>query len=253
MRKHILIFFILLITGLSLTGCTNKNILNEMFPTQIKALFLGVERAALTGNFSQGGFHKLKELFSSTEFEKHKARVIEKVNELKGAIAETIIIAEKAYELYQTHSPEKRIFEFYRIEGLNFKNVPYLMDVQANGIDRSFEEIKNKLQNNLVLELRPIVLEYRESGDSMSFNVRIKIILFDVKAGKMVFSKEVTASSKISEAFYKEEALNPGEQPTPGFQKIKVTFNMDNYKEGIRQLAMKAAPEITKILLRTTK
>ena len=253
MKKTIVTLIIIILTSILLTGCSEKNILNEMYPAQVKALFMGVERATLTGKFSQGGFHKLKELFTTTEFEKHKARVIEKLNELKGAFAETIIMAEKVYELYQTHSPEKRIFSFYRIEGLDFKKVPYLMDIQPNGVDRSFEEIKSRLESHLVLEVRPVILEYVESGDSMNFNITVKVILFDLKAGRTVFSKEVKTSSKITEAFYREEALRQGEQPTPGFQKIKVTFNIDNYKEGIRQLAMKLAPEVTKILLRGNK
>lgn len=244
------IHFLIILLTLTLFSCSSKNILAERYPQRIKALLLGVERATLKGSFSKGGFSRIKELFTTTEFEIHKSRVIDKLNELKGAFAETTLISDIVYENYKKVEENNQFFNFYKIEGIDFRSVPYIVDIPSDGIDRSLSSIIDKLQSNIIVEIRPIELIYNESGSRMSFDIKINVIVFDTKVKKNVYNKIISLSNRIKEAFYTEEELKSGEKPTPGFEKIKVSFNIENYKREIKSLAEVAAPEIINILKR---
>jgi hypothetical protein len=241
---------LLLVILCGFAKCSKEQTLADIYPKKIKALFMGVERASIKGKFSKGGFKKIVELFKETDFQKHKERVMEKINELKGAFAETIEIASKALKAYNSEADALKIFDFYQIEGLSFKDVPYMLDIPAGGIDRSFSRVSDKITSNLVVEIRPVNFIYRESGDKRSFEADIKIIIFDLKAQKIAWEKTVNVETKIDKPFYTEEKLKPGERPTPGFEKIKVKFFIENYKDAVKNLAEKAAPEIIKYLLK---
>ena len=248
MKKIIAIILISL--SYCFTGCASKNVLNERYPSLVKALLIGVDRATLEGDFSKGGFTKIKELFSTTEWQKHKNRVLERLNELKGTFSETKIISSLLFEAYKNLPDNRKIFNFYRIENLSFTKIPYFEEVKKGFIDRSFKLIKNKLQGNLILEIRPIRLTYIESKKKMKFKLKLKLFLFDVNTNKITWTDEISVKSKIESAFYKEAKLKPGENPTPGFRKIKVKFIIENYKKGIARLAKKVVPEILKVISR---
>ncbi len=255
MKIKKVIFFALIFSTISfIAGCSKKHVLNEKYPEAVKALFIGVERSSLVGNFKKGSFTSFfKELFSTTEFQKHKQRVIEKVNELKGAFVETKIIADEVLQQYNKLPENKRIFDFYTLENVSFKTLPYLLDIPEGKVDRSFKKIRPDLKSNLILEIRPTKLIYNEKGDSKEFEVKIDIILFDIKTNSIIFRKTVQEDGDLKDSFYNENKLKKGEKPTPGFKKIKVSFNIENYKDGIRRLAKEIAPKIIKILKRPDK
>jgi hypothetical protein len=156
-------------------------------------------------------------------------------------------------EKYRKKPDKRKIFEFYTLENVTFKTVPYLLDVPKGKIDRSFKNIKSQLKGDLILEIRPVVLRYIESGDSKEFEVEVDVIIFDLAAKNIIFRKTVDEDADLKKSFYDEEKLKKDEKPTPGFKKIRVTFNMENYKDGIRKLADQVAPEIIKLLTRPKK
>ncbi len=179
---------------------------------------------------------------------------MDRINELKGAFAEASVIADSVSRLYKTKPKRKKIFKFYRINGLNFRMLPYLDEVSGTDIDRDLSRIKEKLKSNLIIEIRPTEIEYVETGSTRKkFIAKIKIILVDMKLKKVVWSKQVKIRSDIKKAFYKEEKLKRGQSTTPGFTKIKVKFFIENYKAELKKLAEKAAKEIVKLLLRSNR
>ncbi len=253
MKKKFAILLVITFITILTSGCSEKHVLNEKYPKKVSALLLGVERCSLAGKFSQGNFKALKELFTTTEYQKHKKRVIERVNELKLLFAESTIIAKEFYNQYQKLNEKNKIFNFYMIDDVSFKDVPYLVDIQENGIDRSLKKIRSRLKSNLIIEVRPTKIIYNEERKSKELKIKADIIIFDVKQNKIVFRKSVDEESSLDKSFYQETTLKKGEKPSQGFQKIKVTFNIENYKQGIIKLAKKIVPKIIKILSRPEK